>query len=59
MPHVKELIAEGYHFNIVDADSEIEMVKAFGIKSIPTFILVEDRMNGAKTKSELIEFFGE
>ncbi len=64
MPYVQELISEGYHFNIIDADSKVEMVKAFGIKSIPTFILIEDkteinRMNGAKTKAELIDFLGD
>lgn len=64
MPYVQELISEGHHFNIIDADSQVEMVKAFGIKSIPTFILIEDkteinRMNGAKTKAELIDFLGD
>lgn len=45
----------------IDADSEVDMIKNFEIKSIPTFVLIEDgvevkRMNGAKTKQELIDF---
>ncbi len=61
-PFAEELIQEGYAINFVDADSEIDMIQNFDIKSIPTFILIEDgssikRMNGAKTKQELIDFF--
>jgi thioredoxin-like negative regulator of GroEL len=48
-------------FFMIDADSELEMVEDFGVKSIPTFILIEDnketnRINGAKTREELITF---
>jgi thioredoxin 1 len=48
-------------FKIIDVDSEIDLVKAFEIKSVPTFILIKDgevsnRMTGAKTKDELLEF---
>lgn len=48
-------------FFMIDADSETEMVEDFGIKSIPTFVLIEDnkevgRINGAKTREELITF---
>ena len=46
---------------MIDADSETEMVEDFGVRSIPTFILIEDnkevgRTNGAKTREELITF---
>ncbi len=48
-------------FFMIDADSETEMVEDFSIKSIPTFVLIEDnkevgRINGAKTREELITF---
>jgi thioredoxin 1 len=48
-------------FFMIDADSETEMVEDFGVRSIPTFILIEDnkevgRTNGAKTREELITF---
>lgn len=48
-------------FFMIDADSETEMVEDFGVRSIPTFILIEDnkevgRINGAKTREELITF---
>lgn len=46
-------------FIIVDADSEIELASNFGVKSVPTFILIDDgkevsRTTGAKTKEELL-----
>ena len=48
-------------FQLVDVDSELELVRAFEIKSVPTFILIKDgevvnRTTGAKTKQELLEF---
>lgn len=48
-------------FQLVDVDSEIDLVKAFEIKSVPTFILIKDgevvnRMTGAKTRDQLLEF---
>lgn len=48
-------------FQLVDVDSELELVRAFEIKSVPTFILIKDgevvnRTTGAKTKKELLEF---
>ncbi len=60
-PYAEELISEGYAIKFIDADSEVAMVQNFSIKSIPTFILINDnvetkRMNGAKTKQELIDF---
>ena len=46
-------------FFIIDVDSEIEMAQDFGIRSIPTFIIIKDnkevrRVTGAKTKEELL-----
>lgn len=60
-PFAEELISEGANIKFIDADSEIDMVKNFKILSIPTFILIEDgaeiaRTNGAKTKSQLKDF---
>ena len=46
---------------LIDVDSEIDLVKQFEIKSVPTFIILKDgevinRVSGAKTKDELLEF---
>ena len=48
-------------FVFVDADTEIELLEKFAIKSVPTYILLEDgrevgRMNGAKTREQFLEF---
>ena len=45
-------------FQIIDADSEIEMVKRWNIKSIPSFIVLENgkeitRATGAQTTDQL------
>jgi thioredoxin 1 len=47
-------------FKIIDVDSEIEFVKAFEIKSVPTFIIIKDseivsRATGSQTKDSLLE----
>jgi thioredoxin 1 len=47
-------------FKIIDVDSEIEFVKAFEIKSVPTFIIIKDseivnRATGFQTKDSLLE----
>ena len=62
-PVVEELNREnlGTMFYIIDADIEAELVKRFEIRSVPTFILMEDgieinRITGAKTREELLEF---
>jgi thiol-disulfide isomerase/thioredoxin len=61
-PVAEELKREGFiDFVFVDADIEIELLERFGIKSIPTYILLEDgleidRMNGAKNKEEFLKF---
>jgi len=60
-PIVEEMKREGFEFQIIDADYEQLLVKRFGIKSVPTFILFENekevaRITGAKTKKELENF---
>jgi thiol-disulfide isomerase/thioredoxin len=61
-PIAEELKRDGLiDFQFIDADSQIELVKKFEIKSIPTYILIEDgkevkRMNGAKTRDQFLEF---
>jgi hypothetical protein len=62
-PFAEELIQEGYDIKFIDADAEVELVKDLEVKSIPTFILFKDsqevsRMNGAKTKQQLLDFWG-
>ncbi len=61
-PIAEELKKDGMiDFIFVDADTEIELLKKFGIKSVPTYVLLEDgrevkRMNGAKTRQEFLDF---
>jgi thioredoxin-like negative regulator of GroEL len=60
-PVVEELIKDGYSFQIIDADTELELVKTFEIRSIPTFILFDNkvevsRISGAKTRKDLEKF---
>lgn len=61
-PIAEELKRDGLiDFIFVDADSEIKLLEKFGIKSVPTYILIEDglevkRMNGAKTRQEFLDF---
>jgi thioredoxin-like negative regulator of GroEL len=61
-PVAEELKRDGLiDFVFVDADSEIELLEQFGIRSVPTYILLEDgkevkRMNGAKTRQEFLDF---
>jgi thioredoxin-like negative regulator of GroEL len=48
-------------FQIIDADIEMELVKKFEIRSVPTFILMENgielnRITGAQTRESLIGF---
>lgn len=64
-PVAEELKRDGViDFLFVDADTELELIQKFGVKSIPTYILLEDgrevkRMNGAKTKQDFLDFIGE
>jgi thioredoxin 1 len=61
-PVAEELKKDGViDFIFVDADTEIELLEKFAIKSIPTYVLLEDgreikRMNGAKTRQEFLDF---
>lgn len=61
-PVAEELNRDGLiDFVFVDADSEMELVQNFGIKTIPTYILLQDgvevkRMNGAKTRQDFMDF---
>ena len=48
------------NIRVVDIDSEMELAKNFGIKSVPTFIVIENneeinRVLGAQTKQSLLE----
>lgn len=65
-PIVEELNKEQIvaKFFVIDADIEDEMVSDFGVRSVPTFILIKDnvevsRTTGAKTKEELTSFINE
>lgn len=64
-PIAEDLKRDGIiDFVFVDADAESELVQNFGIKSIPTYILLKDglevkRMNGAKTREDFLDFVGE
>jgi thioredoxin 1 len=47
-------------FKVIDVDSEMELVKAFEIKSVPTFIIIKDseivkRYTGSQTRDSLLE----
>ena len=60
-PVVKELIKDGYSFQIIDVDIEKELVKKFEISSVPTFVLFKNeksvkRISGAQTKTQLEDF---
>lgn len=61
-PIAEDLKRDGLiDFKFIDVDSEFELTKHFEIKSVPTYILIEDgkevkRMNGAKTKDQFLEF---
>jgi thioredoxin-like negative regulator of GroEL len=65
MPVAEELKREGLvDFLFIDADTELEMLENFGIKSVPTYILIEDgkeikRMNGTKTREQFLDFVKE
>ena len=62
MPIVQELIKEDIiKFIFIDVDHEPKLVQKFAIKSVPTFILIENNVaikqtNGAKTREDLLNF---
>ena len=60
-PVVEELKKEGFQFQMIDVDYEQLLAKQFQVKSIPTFILLEDgkeldRVTGAQTRKDLENF---
>jgi thioredoxin 1 len=62
-PIVEELNREQTeaNFQIIDADIETELVKRFEVRSVPTFILIENgieinRITGAQTRESLVGF---
>ena len=60
-PVVEDMKKEGFDFQMIDADYEQLLVKRFEVKSVPTFILIDNgkelnRMTGAKTREELENF---
>lgn len=63
-PIAEELKRDGIiDFIFVDADTERELIEKFAIRSVPTYILLDDgreiaRMNGAKTREQFLEFIG-
>ena len=58
-PIVEEMNRESaIKFQMIDVDSETELVKKFEIRSVPTFILIENgievkRTSGAQTREQL------
>lgn len=61
-PIVEELNRDGIiPIQFIDADQEIDLIRKFEIKSIPTFILIEEgkeinRILGAQTREQLENF---
>jgi len=62
-PIVEELNRDQSYvkFQIIDVDSAGELARKFEVRSIPTFILIEDgkevnRFTGAKTRKDLENF---
>lgn len=61
-PIAEELKRDGViDFVFVDADTELELIDKFAIKSVPTYILIQEgkearRMSGAKTKEQFLDF---
>lgn len=64
-PIVEELNRDGsVKFQLIDADANAELVKTYEIKSIPTFILIENgseiaRITGAQTREQLESFISQ
>lgn len=61
-PVAEELKRDGLiDFIFVDVDTETELLEQFGIKSVPTYILLKDglevkRMSGAKNREDFLDF---
>jgi thioredoxin 1 len=64
-PVAEELKRDGLiDFIFVDADIELELLEEFGIKSVPTYILIRDglevkRMSGSKSREQFLNFIEE
>ena len=64
-PIVEEMNRESItKFQMIDVDSEMELVKRFEIRSVPTFILIKDgketkRITGAQTREQLEAFIND
>jgi thioredoxin 1 len=48
-------------FQMIDVDLEIDLIKSFEIRSVPTFVLIDggkeiSRIVGAQTKQNLLDF---
>lgn len=60
-PIVEELNRDSsIKFQFIDVDQEIEMAKGMNVRSVPTFIVIEDgsevkRVTGAQTREQLQE----
>ena len=65
-PIVEELNREssGVKFQVIDADSETELVKQFEVRSVPTFIVLDggveiNRAIGAQTREQLLSLMSD
>jgi len=64
-PIVEELNRDGdIKFQLIDADVNLDLVKKYEIKSVPTVILLEDnveidRIMGAQTREQLETFINQ
>lgn len=62
-PIAQELERDGLiSVQYIDVDVESELTKTFAIRSVPTFVLMENgkeisRTNGAKTREQLLDLF--
>ena len=60
-PIVEDMNKDGFSIQIIDSDIEIELLKKFDIKAVPTFILLINgneinRIFGAQTRAQLESF---
>ncbi len=64
-PIMEELIAEGYNVKKIDVDSSPEMSKHYGVRNIPTIILINDmgeekaRKVGAAPKKMYVDMYNQ
>jgi thioredoxin 1 len=62
MTTMLEEIKPNIHFEVIDIDVHPEIAMEFGIRSVPTLIMMEEtiemkRTTGIKTKEQLTEWF--